>query len=232
MSMSSATVLSPPSPVHDGSLKIEFESKSASSAHKMIIFDWDDTLLPSSWLCSEGLRLDTVEIPLKAQLKLRELEGAVTSILEHGLRNGEVIIITNAETGWVELSAQKFFPGVVTILTRLQVVSARSMYEHQFPGSPCDWKVQAFSRAVRSRFLSAPGHVLSLGDSLHERNALHQVVSSISSVNSKSIKFVEHPTLEQLHRQIDLVSSTFDSICYHDGNLDLMLTIQLLGNTA
>ena len=48
------------------------------------------------------------------------------------------------------------------------------------------------------------------------------------NARTKSIKFVERPTVEQLKRQVDLVSSCFDEIFRHNGSLDLMLTIQLL----
>lgn len=51
-----------------------------------------------------------------------------------------------------------------------------------------------------------------------------------SHTRTKSIKFVERPTLEQLKRQVDLVTSCFEEIARHNGSLDLMLTIQLLYN--
>jgi hypothetical protein len=46
--------------------------------------------------------------------QLRELEAAVSSLLTLALTYGSVHIVTNAETGWVQLSAQKFMPGMVT----------------------------------------------------------------------------------------------------------------------
>ena len=44
---------------------------------------------------------------------------------------------------------------------------------------------------------------------------------------TKSIKFVERPSMEQLWRQLELVTNCFKDICSHDGDLDLMLTISL-----
>ena len=72
-------------------------------------------------------------------------------------------------------------------------------------------------------------NILSFGDSIHERAAIHKVTATMGpEVRTKSIKFVERPTVEQLKRQVDLVLSCFEDICRHNGNLDLMLTIQLL----
>ncbi len=63
------------------------------------------------------------------------------SLLELAFTFGEVHIVTNAETGWVQLSASKFIPGVLPLLGRTKVTSARSMYENMFPQQPFKWKV-------------------------------------------------------------------------------------------
>lgn len=76
---------------------------------------------------------------------------------------------------------------------------------------------------------SLPRNILSFGDSIHERSAIHKVTSTLGGgVRTKSIKFVERPTVEQLKRQVDLVTSCFDAIVGHGESLDLMLTIHLL----
>ena len=75
-----------------------------------------------------------------------------------------------------------------------------------------------------------PRNILSFGDSIHERSAIHKVTSVLGwpGVRTKSIKFVERPTVEQLKRQVDLVTSCLDAIVGHGESLDLMLTIHLL----
>lgn len=203
-----------------------------------IVFDWDDTLLASSWLTSEGLRLDEpAHIPEDARSALRELEASVIKLLTHAQQLGTVIIVTNAETGWVELSAERFMPGVVPFLSGVRVLSARSTYEAQFPDAPQEWKVCAFEAAIADAFCCnsiscvRPGkNILSFGDSIHERDAVHRVVGTMTNTHCKSVKFVERPTMEQLRRQIGLVSDCLDYIANFGGNLDLMLTIQLLYN--
>jgi len=51
------------------------------------------------------------------------------------------------------------------------------------------------------------------------------VHSGLSNSRTKSVKFAERPTLEQLRRQIELVSNCFHYIHTHDGDLDLQLTV-------
>ena len=74
-------------------------------------------------------------------------------------------------------------------------------------------------------------NIISFGDSVHERQAIHRVTEHMGNyARVKSIKFVERPTVEQLKRQVDLVTNCFEEITRHNGCLDLMLTIQLLYN--
>ncbi len=156
-------------------------------------------------------------------------------LIRRALEFGRVCIITNAETGWVELSARRFMPAVERLLCKVKVISARSKFEMMYPDSPLEWKVAAFHCEVREGFAAAcdytrDRHVLSFGDSIHERDAVHRVAGDMPNTNSKSVKFVERPTLEHLRRQVQLVHSCFDYICNYAGDLDLMLTIQVLQN--
>jgi len=78
------------------------------------MFDWDDTLLASSFLSARGYRVDTAaEAPASADAgdaaQLRALETCVCTLIRLALSYGTVNIVTNAETGWVQLSAQKIF---------------------------------------------------------------------------------------------------------------------------
>lgn len=199
-----------------------------------IIFDWDDTILPSSWLAQNGLRLDSPDaLPADAIAQLHVLEDAVMLLLERALSCGVVIIITNAETGWVEMSCKRFIPRVLPFLHRVKVLSARSTFEMLYPDSPAHWKIQAFHQEITGVFAcqSVEGrrNIMSFGDSIHERAAIHKVTAGMGPLTkTKSIKFVERPTVEQLKRQLDLVTSCFVDIWRHQQHLDLMLTIQLL----
>lgn len=199
-----------------------------------IIFDWDDTLLSSSWLAHNGLRLDEpAVVPAEAVEQLEVLQDSVIALVERATKCGPVVIITNAETGWVELSCKRFMPRVLPFLSSVKVLSARSTFEALYPDSPADWKEQAFRQEICSAYahkrdVGGVRNILSFGDSIHERLAIHKVTSTMRNARTKSIKFVERPTVEQLKRQVDLVSSCFDEIYRHNGSLDLMLTIQLL----
>ena len=76
----------------------------------------------SLWSLRDGrLFLDEVHPPSGMDWAVRTLAEAA--------RRGHVIIVTNAETGWIQLTVEKFLPLSVATVHRFQHISARSMFE-------------------------------------------------------------------------------------------------------
>lgn len=228
-------------PENDKKRRIEFSdtepapssslgAPSPEVARKTVIFvDWDDTLLCSSFLSGLGLRLDSVVPPSEeVQRELKELETCVIGLLRLAQTFGDVHVVTNAEVGWVQLSAKKFIPAVLPVLECITVLSARSTYEPMFPKQPLKWKYFAFQEKLCLHFPDTDEtlkNIISFGDSHVEREAVRQVTRGLSNTTTKSVKFAEKPSMEQLRRQIELVTSCFQYIHSHDGDLDLQLTV-------
>lgn len=201
------------------------EKKDISKEITVIFVDWDDTLLCSSFLSGAGYRLDSVmEGTSTLDKELKDLETSVISLLRLAMSFGDVHVVTNAETGWVQLSAKKFLPGVVPLLDRVKVLSARSTYESMFPDSPIKWKYCAFQERLNADSKS-PKNVISFGDSHVEREAIRAVTRGLPNTKTKSVKFAEKPSMEQLRRQLELVVNCFQYIHGHESDLDLQLTV-------
>jgi len=207
----------------------ESESKVKAKLESTVIFvDWDDTLLCSSYLSGQGLRLDTDILPSRdVARELKDLEVSVISLLRLAKMYGDVHVVTNAETGWVQLSAKKFIPGVIPLLEEVSVLSARSAYEAMFPESPLKWKFYAFREKLCDLFtkVHSQKNIISFGDSHVEREAVRAVTRGLPNTKTKSVKFAEKPSMEQLRRQLELVTNCFQYIHSHDGDLDLQLTV-------
>jgi len=201
--------------------------------HTVVIFDWDDTLLASSHLHQRGYRLDTT-MPPNEEIDngLKELEKSVVTLLSMAVEYGEVNIVTNAETGWVQMSAAKFMPAVLPLLDKVHVISARSTFEAAHPDAPLQWKYHAMHRRLSDHFPAVDSppdrHIISFGDSHVEREAVRTVAKNFNNVRTKSVKFAERPSMEQLRRQIELVTNCFQYLYTFNGDLDLMLTISLM----
>jgi len=83
-----------------------------------------------------------VLVPPEAAAQLELLQDSVIALMARAAKFGSVAIITNAETGWVEMSCKKFMPRVLPMLSGVRILSARSSHEARFPDSPSDWKVR------------------------------------------------------------------------------------------
>uniref|UniRef100_A0A7S0G682 Uncharacterized protein n=2 Tax=Rhodosorus marinus TaxID=101924 RepID=A0A7S0G682_9RHOD len=191
------------------------------------IFDWDDTLLSSSFLAANNLHANSKdELPEDFKSMLEDLDTLVVSLLRDALQLGRVCVITNAETGWVELSGARFLPGVLQFMYKhnIKIVSARSTYERYYPGSPEDWKIEAFACEVKKMFpFSGELNVLVLGDSISELQAAHALAQDLPESRVKAVAFQESPSVDQLQRQISVVLSSFQEIVEYDGSFDVQL---------
>lgn len=202
-----------------------------------IVFDWDDTLLPSTWIDRTGLmqcvhaqRVGPVNLHIP---ELELIAQAVKRLLSKALEHGYVIIITNAEAGWVELSTRVFMPTLLPLLQSgcVKITSARSTYEQMYPRSALAWKAAAFGKELSDALgcdataLQQMKNIVSFGDSMDERTAA-RIVASQRVARIKSIKFIETPQPCQSVQQLRFVHDCLESLVHHNGDLDLMLSVQ------
>jgi len=187
----------------------------------LIVFDWDDTLLASTYLMERETQLTEVVTspssgPSSEPTDLSLLEKAVCHILTTAMLFGKVLIVTNADVEWVRNSAQKFMPAVVPIIEQLTVISAKHNYKH-VSDSPFIWKFLTFQQLV-----DKDTHVISFGDSEAERHATKNVKTRLA----KSVKLVASPTVVQLQNQLELIAKCFQTLLESKDNLDLFLTVK------
>jgi hypothetical protein len=196
----------------------------------ILIFDWDDTVLPSTWVQEQGLRLDNESVATEEQQEqLDEMAQHAMETLRVAKRHGKVLLVTNAERGWIELSCRKFMPTLLPSLDDVKICSARTTYETQGVTSPFEWKYYAFESEIGDFYKKLPEdqrkNIISFGDSAHEREALIRVTEHLPNCCTKSLKFVERPEVEQLRKEHELISGCFRDIVNHDGNLDLCIRV-------
>jgi hypothetical protein len=208
--------------------------RAAASEGTLIVLDWDDTLLPSTWLLQQGLTI-AANSPLPSEEQRRDLRTAarcVIRVLRRAKRLGHVIIVTNAEKGWVELSSRKFLPEVSPLLEGIMITSARSTFEPAHPESPLQWKRLAFQRHIGEFFQTtsrytgteARKNMISVGDSRQERAALFAATQG-RDCWTKSLKLMERPSMEQFVKQHDMLHACLRPFADFRGTLDLCLQV-------
>ncbi|ETO10279.1 hypothetical protein RFI_27097 [Reticulomyxa filosa] len=103
---------------HNGSSDSEqsflFLSSPFNDKKRIIILDWDDTLLPTSYLlCNPGLlQIPYHLLPNDFRTKLQELEAIVLELMLKLIKldNCHCYIVSNAMSNWILFSCQTYFP--------------------------------------------------------------------------------------------------------------------------
>ena len=193
----------------------------------VLIWDWDDTILPTSYLAGLGLSLDGPNASEDVQQLLDAYSECALKTLIEAEKFGRVVVVTNAETGWIELTTAKFMPLIANYIQKLPILSARSTFEPKGFTRPYDWKEKAFAMVVESHGITsgeASGAVWSIGDSMHERDAVISVCAHIGLVY-KSIKLMERPDLHVLYRQHLLLQRSLQEVAIKSGAMDVRVQL-------
>jgi len=190
----------------------------------MLIFDWDDTILPTSWL--ERIHALSGASPLRPEVQrhMTALCGVVSQTLTMATSMGTTIIITNSAPGWVDQSCQLFMPQIINQVRSFQIC-AKPMH------APLTFKITAFRRECR-----AFKNVVSVGDGDAERTASLRLQQGPERKNNpnpasaeipdsqrrvKSVKLIELPTCQQLIAEHEMLQIRLSDVAAFKGCLDL-----------
>lgn len=128
-------------------------SEESESGNKVVIVDYDDTILPSTFV--DRWQIDnSKDLPEQFQNILGELSRVAELFLSEASKYGQVIIITNSDEGWVEYSAERYCPSLLPVISKYPVISARTRYEKFYPCQPLCWKAAAFAHEVNEIYSS------------------------------------------------------------------------------
>ncbi|TDH71911.1 hypothetical protein CCR75_000767 [Bremia lactucae] len=213
----------------------------------LIILDWDDTVLPNTHLSKLGFFSEDVvfKLPEECVPVLEELATEVENFLRACLKIGPCCIVTNAESGWVERSSQRFLPNIVPLLEQMTIISARSSFESVYPGRPIEWKIAVYRDLLVKRGLGQAAVVenhgiyvhqqkretqqlIAFGDAQVDRYAIQYVARRTPNTQLKSIKLLENPSMTQLQKQLRLLGGFLVQLSCHDETLDLELSNEML----
>ena len=188
----------------------------------IFIFDWDDTLMCTSYVAPTGV-LNLDEMKPNDRTTMKNLDQLVSNLLNKALDKGLVFIITNAAYGWIEYSAKKLYPISYEVLKKVKIVSARGMCEKKYPGDYRQWKTKAFIETMKKsniNFLKT-ANIISFGDSIIELEALHKLKEIFADGYIKTIKFKENPQPLELIKELKIILLQFDVILSNVRNLSI-----------
>ena len=198
--------------------------KKEKKYNTIFFFDWDDTLMCTSYIIpfinSNNINIKTIKE------KLKNLDENILNLLSKTLTRGIVFIITNAAPGWVEYSSTNFLPLTAKILNKIKIISAKGLYSKKYPGDPKQWKIKAFKYAIEKYKINTNlvSNIVSLGDSYIDLEAIESLRYVFTNAYIKIIKFKESPHPVELEKQIFIVISQLDYILKKVKNFTLKVS--------
>lgn len=178
----------------------------------VVVFDWDDTLFPTSFLLYTGFKNEPSDS--KFPSSLGKLDAVVSRLLLKALRAGTAYIITNSQKNWVQYTSEMYLPLTHELIksNKINVVSARAEYEEIYPNDPQRWKLEAFKDLKETLQSSVLANIICIGDSTSEIEAANYLSRNFNKTIVKTVKMKERPRLEELAKQLEVLLGKFDRI--------------------
>jgi hypothetical protein len=196
--------------------------------------DWDDTCMCSDWLKVNGFSFAKADTHEKREfLEMGDaLTHAVGPLLMKLAEFGRVVIVTNANDGWVQESCSMFMPKLVDLIGKLTVVSAQDRYR-RYVASPIEWKRRTFRDVLdaETRPLGRVRNLISIGDGTAEHVAIHSLGTYpgrhlLNPQNIlKSVKLLDIPSPNQLIEQLVTLTGMIEGIVQHPNGLNIYADI-------
>jgi len=186
----------------------------------LVIFDWDDTLMYTSFLMKTRSR-DGYVRPDTARY-LERIEKAAYSLLAQAVELGQTFIITNAMEGWVEQCVAQHMPSLKTLLQKVRVISARTTQEDEYTHLS-QWKNLAFAELGKQLDSQTITNLVSVGDSNFEMEAAHVLGKQFSQSCIKTVKLQECPSPEELMKELEIIVPKFQTIMEKATNMKIRL---------
>ena len=186
---------------------IENMKKTTIKNNTIFIFDWDDTLFFTTHINPSENNTFFYESQTEKKF-MNRIEFYVSEILNKALNKGEVFIITNSGDGWVHACAKFYYPNLIPLLKKINIVSARDLYQEKHPNDPTTWKIKAFTD-LKKKFnfeKCIVSNIICIGDNNCEIIAAQKLGQEFKNCLVKTIKFREKPNLKELIKQIILIN--------------------------
>ena len=178
-------------------------SKSSSSTKKetIFLFDWDDTLMCTSFIHSKVEPLSEEEIKIISNLGLQ-----VTFFLEECSKFGKIIILTNSSKDWMKNTSEQYLKIKKESFKNIKIISTRDLYlKSNIPKEK--WKEMALNELL-SKFRDKVENLICASDSEEDINIFKNISKLRKEINISTIKFKSKPSPLIMIKEIDYLSKT------------------------
>lgn len=198
------------------------QNYSFSINNSFIVFDWDDTII-----CTSSFEKSKMDLPSFRDVYshyIQKCEETAYNLLDIAIQSGTVYIVTNASSNWIYYSCSILMPKLLTLLSCVGIISCRDSLSERYPNKEELWKSIVFNNLFYEKDLNCPTSVLSIGDSINERNALLSVADNNKYVIPKSIKLMERPSIPVLYKQQEFIYNNLSTFVFTKTHVDNKLS--------
>jgi hypothetical protein len=191
---------------------------------QIVILDFDDTLLPSSFIIDTKLHKNKMTIPVEISQELNILQDEIRQFLSTIIKSSLVYIVTNADTEWFTENTNRFLPKLSTLFQTIPMIPAKTDWQHLFPASFPDsnffWKYCALKTRVAPLLNGLTmNSIISVGDLRIDGKAVEHLKYCCDNIQTKTIKLLEKPTIRQLIDQIKTLNEKWNGIVERTGTI-------------
>ena len=206
------------------SKKILTSNNIKKNYNTIFLFDWDDTLFPTSYLSVNGIYNGSLIKLTKMEIQnIKLLEIYVREILSMSIERGKVFIVTNSSNGWVEASCKQYYKSILPLLNKIKIISCRQIFDGKLPVKSNLWKLLTFNYIIHSFDHSLLTNIICIGDNDNEIEAGKSLNKYFNNNNCfiKTILFRKEPNLNEMNKQLLLVSNQFLKIYSRTKNINI-----------
>lgn len=188
----------------------------------LTIYDWDDTLHPTTELYKILKRNKTTNtnnvLNLNEKINFQMVDEESVKCLTVAINNGDVLIITNAGLGWVEDTGGRYMPKTMKFIidNNIEIISAADKYK-KHTNCTIEWKYYTMIEYFDEH--KQYTNVLSIGDSICEKYAIINIENSkvigFPSIYM-TIKMNDDPSFKTLYNQLVNIKKIYLSIIRGD----------------
>ena len=198
-------------------------SQQNNNQRNITIFDWDDTIMYTSMLESilSGKTTNMDSFSITAE----KIEYEAYSLLESAIQMGTVFIVTNASLSWIIYCCHSYMPKLFQLFPKIHIFSCRDCYEMNYPNQENLWKTMAFKDIIQMETKNTQQmlSIISIGDSIYERNALFSFCKDKSTIIPKSVKLMERPNIYLLYKELQFIHSQLNYLMTCKSKIDYQL---------
>ncbi len=181
-----------------------------NKTHKtVIIFDWDDTLYPTTYVHHVGMTSNQILL----------LDSIIYKLFTTCLNYGQIYIITNASMDWI-VHTISALPQTSNIINYLKIISARDDNIKAI-NNISYWKSMSFKKEYTTLLAIHKNlNIISIGDAYYEHNALVNLHDYKNNNILKTIKCKSNPSFEILCEELIILTKMLNTAIINKTHID------------